>query len=112
MKIDDLEPKDLYGDLNTTIKQSIDLVKEDSSFRRVPSGAVRGKTKGPHLLQSIKGLAAVVLVLFLADFLIGGGWNLLVDASSLLSLIVALVALVVLVGIAFIQYVLSRNQST
>ena len=112
MKIDDLEPRDLYGDLNLTIKQSIDMVKEDTSFHRVPSGAVRGKTNGPLLLQSIKGLAAVILVLFLADFLIGGGWDLLVNASSLLSLIVALVALIVLVGIAFIQYVLSRNQST
>ena len=112
MKIDDLEPRDLYGDLNMTIKQSIDMVKEDTSFHRVPSGAVRGKTKGPHLLQSIKGLAAVILVLFLADFFIGGGWDLLINSSSLRSLIVALAALIVVVGIEFIQYVLSRSHPT
>lgn len=109
MTIDYLEPRELYGDLNITIKQSIDMVKEDTGFHRIPGKAVRSKFKGPLPLQSIKGLAAVLLVLFLSDFLISRHWNLLAGTSGLRSLIVALIALTVVVSIQYVQYVLFKD---
>ncbi len=100
MKLDDLQPKDLYGDLNMTIKQSIDLAKEGMTEHRISNGSVQNKASSPLFLQIIKGLAVAILV-------IGFGWNLLSD-HNLYSLIVILISLTVLVSVYFAQYIYAR----
>lgn len=62
MKMDDLKPNELYGDLNMTIKQSINLVKEDK-LTPDPDGPVSKGPAGPAWLEWIKTLCLLLLLL-------------------------------------------------
>lgn len=62
MKLDDLTQNELYGDLNMTIKQSINLVKEDK-LTPVPGGPVSKGPSGPAWLEGLKTLCLLLLLL-------------------------------------------------
>lgn len=62
MKLDDLNPNELYGDLNMTIKQSINLVKEDK-LTPMPGGPVQKGPSGPAWLKVLKILCLLLLLL-------------------------------------------------
>ena len=62
MKMDDLKPNELYGDFNTTIKQSINLVKE-AKLTPTPDGPVSKGPAGPAWLEGLKTLCLLLLLL-------------------------------------------------
>ena len=64
MKLDDLTTNELYGDLNMTIKQSINLVKEDKLSPN-PEGPVSKGPAGPGWLDGLKTLCLLLLLLVL-----------------------------------------------
>lgn len=81
MKINDLQPVDLYGDLNMTFQQSIDMAKRDAA-ERVSQKPVSAHRDRPVAFWLVKAIAALTLMMFLMNLLIGVGAG--SDAATLL----------------------------
>ena len=62
MKLDDLNPNELYGDVNMTIKQSMNLVRDDKLTPK-PDAPVSREPSGPMWLGRLRDLCLALLLL-------------------------------------------------
>lgn len=108
MKTADMQTTNLYGDLNMTFQQSIDMARRDAADR-VTQGAVPKRKFGSWGFWFFKTLAAMILALFLLDMFAAGGWDLEQSPAMLRDLIVVIVSAAALVGLDACQRRLRRR---